>query len=528
MNLLGIFRGWQFGLCLALFPAPIARRVCLTTLLAMLGTAPPVCLAQQQSDSAEVQQPNNAAQAEQKVEYWIGTLQLGGFKLHLRLEVQRPEQETEKLSATLISIDQGNAEIPLDEVQFADGKLTFESQKIQAKYVGTLNESRDKAVGKFTQFGNTLDLELRKVDNPEVEQPARPQTPKPPFPYVSQDVWFENKTAGITLAGTMTVPLQGSNFPAVVLVTGSGPQDRDETLLQHKPFLVIADHLSRNGIAVLRYDDRGVGKSKGEFASSTTNDFAEDAAAAIEYLAERDDIDTQRIGVIGHSEGAIVASRLAASDQRLAHVVLLAGPGIPGSEVIISQAAAIATKSGQIDLQANLRKKMIDLILRDAPRAELEQQLDQMLGSAPEDAKSADQPTDQANADSTPSPSDQSRPDDKGQATRMLRLAFLQMDSPWFRQFLKHDPRVDLRKAQCPVLALNGENDLQVLPELNLPEVEKALAESPAKGHRCLKLEKLNHLFQESETGLPAEYGELTQTISTKVLDILTEWIKSH
>ena len=478
----------------------------------------------QPSDS---QSPDTSSLPTAQIEYWMGALQIGDLKLNLRLDVQSNEKQTR--SGKLISIDQGNAEIPLDSVSLANGKLEFDCQKIQAHYAGTLNEAGDTAAGTFEQFGNKFDLELRRVEDPMALMPERPQMPKPPFTYVSQDVTFENAAAGITLAGTLTVPAKGSNFPAVVLVTGSGPQDRDETLLQHKPFLVIADHLSRHGIAVLRYDDRGVGQSGGDFATSTTQDFAQDAAAAIGFLAARDDIDPGRIGLIGHSEGGNIATMLAASDRRLAHVIMLAGPGVPGSEVVISQAQAIADKSGQVDPHAQLRKQVIELVRRDAPREEIERVLDGFFGPANEGSATSETPiTAASDADTNENQPAQTDSTAEQQTNRMLRMAFRQMDSPWFRVFLKYDPRVDLRRTTCPVLALNGSLDLQILPDVNLPEIEKALAESTVEGHRCEKLDKLNHLFQESETGLPQEYGKLTQTISPAVLNMITEWIQRH
>jgi pimeloyl-ACP methyl ester carboxylesterase len=340
--------------------------------------------------------------------------------------------------------------------------------------------------------------------------------PKAPFNYESREVSIPNREAeGVVLSGTLTIPTEDAPFPAVVLVTGSGPQDRDESLMDHKPFLVIADYLSRHGIAVLRYDDRGIGKSTGNFAASTTEDFASDAKAVVEFLSQQKQIDTDRIGLIGHSEGGLIAAMLAASDERLAHAVMLAGPGLPGAEIIISQAQAIVAKSGQVDPHEDIRKQVIELIVNDASKEEIDKVIEAFVNLN----------NSQAASDESEDAADESSDD---QSMGLLKKAFQQMDSPWFRYFVKYDPRTDLRRVRCPILALIGANDLQVLADLNIPAIETALTESGIEGHRCERLEGLNHLFQESESGLPTEYGTITQTVSPVVLESITKWVKAH
>jgi pimeloyl-ACP methyl ester carboxylesterase len=456
---------------------------------------------------ASAQTPSKQT-AEDPVESWVGTLDVGPMKLRLRLDVQRDENG--QLAGTLISVDQGNASIPLDAISVSDQEMSFESKMLKASYTGTLNEAADEVTGTFTQLGRDLPLTLKTgVDLAELE-PERPQHPKEPFPYKTEDVTFENENAEkVTLAGTLTLPDGQGPFPAVVLVTGSGPQDRDESLMGHKPFLVIADHLTRNGIAVLRFDDRGFGKSTGSFLTATTADFAADTEAGIKYLAGRDEIDENRIGVIGHSEGGVVAGMLAANGNQLAHVVMLAGTGIPGKEVVRSQTKKMYELRGGDGNEAALIGKVVDAVAEDAT-------VDDVMAIA-----------DAHFAEMNGGDSDGDEEQRKGRA-QLLKAAVGQFATPGLRFFIKHDPTPDLRNAKIPVFALNGAKDRQVLADLNLTAVEEALAQSGTEGHRCERLEGLNHLFQTAETGLPEEYATITETMSPKVLEMLTEWVNEH
>ncbi len=261
---------------------------------------------------------------------WIGTLEVPGAKLRLQLNLKMAEG---KLTATLDSLDQGARGIPVNRVALESGKLTWTVDGIQASYEGTLNAEGDQFEGTFRQ-GQAFPLLLKRTAEP-APPPQRPQEPKPPFPYVSEEVTFPSKADGVTLAGTLTKPPGTGPFATAILISGSGPQDRDETLLGHKPFLVLADYLTRQGIAVLRYDDRGTAKSTGDFKAATSADFALDAEGALEFLRKRKDV--VRAGFIGHSEGGLIAPIVAARRRDVGFVVMLAGPGLPGEPIVRSQ-----------------------------------------------------------------------------------------------------------------------------------------------------------------------------------------------
>jgi pimeloyl-ACP methyl ester carboxylesterase len=284
-----------------------------------------------------------------------------------------------------------------------------------------------------------------------------------------------------------------------VLITGSGAQNRDEEIFGHKPFLVLADHLTRHGIAVLRYDDRGVGKSTGNFATATSEDFAADAWAAWQALAARPEIDRVRIGLVGHSEGGIIAPMLAAAHPEIAFVVMLAGTGVPGDQVMLRQAAAIMKASGASDdaIAANttLQQQVFAILREEKTTARIVERLQAI-----------------------------SVPGSKEASAALVK----QSSSPWFRFFATYDPAPALTKVRCPVLALAGQLDLQVLPAQNLPAIGAALKQGGNQRHTVLELPGLNHLFQPAKTGLPAEYAQIEETMAPAALDTVTTWIRQQ
>lgn len=336
--------------------------------------------------------------------------------------------------------------------------------------------------------------------------PVRPQEPRPPFPYRTEEVTFENPEAGITLAGTLTMPFKGRKFPAVVLLTGSGAQNRDEELFGHKPFLVLADHLTRSGIAVLRFDDRGVGGSGGDPATSTSVDFATDAAAAIEYLRTRREIDHGKTGLAGHSEGGFIAFMTAATHpDEVAFVVSMAGPGVSGEEVSVMQVEDIMLARGTPAETAKM--------YADKQRRDLEMFYDLDPGVV------------EANIDSIAAvmvPGFDFLVDD---IKEKARAQILGSNSPWARFFMAHDPAVDLIRVKCPVLALNGDKDLQIRASVNLPAIDYALEAGGNTDFEAIEYPGINHLFQTSETGAIEEYGQIEETISPAVLEDIADWI---
>ncbi len=440
---------------------------------------------------------------------WQGSLDLGESSLRIVFHIQAEDDGT--LSATMDSPDQGAAGIPVVRTTVENDELRLDLSNLQASYKGRLNPEEGVIEGTFEQRGMSFPLVLA----PQTEETGlnRPQEPKPPFPYAIQDVFFENREAGIELAGTLTVPDSDGPHPAVILISGSGPQDRDGTVLGHKPFLVLADHFSRNGIAVLRYDDRGFGESQGDFVTATTSDFATDAEAALHFLKTRGDVDAGAIGLIGHSEGGLIAPKVAASSSDAAFIVLLAAPGFPGRDIILKQAETLLILGGAdrsfankaTEINARLYRQVIDMPDPDMLSVELRQELTDIRSNL------STEEIQRLNVGSE-------RDDD------VVR----QLASPWMREFLMYDPRPTLQRVPVPVLALMGSNDRQVAALENASAIRKALELGENPDYTVETLPGLNHLFQSSQTGLPSEYGRIEETFNRDALDFITNWIKER
>ncbi len=318
-------------------------------------------------------------------------------------------------------------------------------------------------------------------------------------PYISKDVTFENKEAKVSLAGTLTLPDSTGKFPAVLLIAGSGPNGRNEIVAGHKLFLVLADYLTRHGIAVLRYDKRGIGGSTGDYAAATTTDFASDALAGVNYLLTVKQVDHRKIGLIGHSEGGIIAPIVADKSPNVAFVVLMGGSGVPGYKIILSQIAAINKASGVSDSSVNasvaIEKKLLNIVMAEKDSAKAAARLRRVLET--------ELKLTSAEADANIS----------------------QLLSPWYRSFLAYDPVPALRKLKCPVLAMWGSKDLQVPPAENLPAVEKALKSGHNKNFNVVEITGLNHLFQDARTGSPMEYASIKESISPRAMEVISKWI---
>jgi len=431
---------------------------------------------------------------------WTGALDTGTIKLRVVFHITNTE---DGLVATLDSPDQGMKGLPASAVKRDGASLKIEASRIGGGFQGKIAADLQSIDGQWTQGGSAVPLVLKRVkDQAELErnEPKHPQNPVKPYPYREEEVSYDNQAQNVTLAATLTLPEGKGPFPGVLLITGSGPQDRDESLLGHKPFLVLSDYLTRHGVAVLRADDRGVGKSTGVFAKATTADFATDAEAGVAYLKTRAEVDSHKIGLIGHSEGAIIAPMVAARNKDVAFIVMMAGTGVPGDQVIVAQSEAIDVASGKSPEEAarsaSKEREMLTLVETVGDQAALEKELkEKMAGDVPE---------------------------------AQIGMQISQITSPWFRYFLTYDPATALHKVKCPVLAINGALDKQVLPSQNLPVIRKALEEAGNTHFEIDELPGLNHLFQTAKTGSPMEYAQIEETMSPVALEKMADWIRKR
>ncbi len=436
---------------------------------------------------------------------WYGSLNIQGFELPLVFHISNAETG---YKATMDSPDQKAFGIPVSSVSYENNLFELKVEMAAIYYKGSLKD--DSLDGTFTQSGKELPLKLgHKASEKKIV--VHPQEPKKPYPYYTEDITFTNPKAAVTLAGTLTLPNQTGKYPAVILITGSGAQNRDEELLGHKPFLVLADYLTRNGIAVLRFDDRGFGSSTGDFKTATSADFATDVESAFAYLKNRKEIISNKIGLMGHSEGGIIAPMVSSENKDVAFIVLLAGTGIQGNELLLLQQKLIAKAGGlsdeMIDFTEKLNKKVFDFIIStDKKEVKLKESAIKMITdiikNTPKELK----------------PNGVSDEEIASQQTNELL-------NPWMLYFLRYNPAPTLEKVKCPVLAVNGEKDLQVPPKENLTAIEKALNKGGNKKVTIHEFPKLNHLFQECTTGSPTEYATIEQTFSPTALDYVTQWI---
>lgn len=423
---------------------------------------------------------------------WNGVLKVQGTQLRLSFNVTQTEHG---YSATMDSPDQKVTGIPVEKTAFENSILKLEIPSAQISYQGTLNKDH-VIVGTFSQNGQSFEMSLSK----EVIQKqvyARPQEPQKPFPYYTEEVKFENKTDHVTLAGTLSLPKKEGNFPAVILIAGSGKQNRDEEILRHKPFLVLSDYLTKKGIAVLRFDDRGAGESTGDYTKATTIDLARDVQAGVDYLKTRKEINKNKIGLIGHSEGGVIAPMIAGNSKDIGFIVLLAAPGLRGDKLLLLQKELLERQFGvpENDIQKGqeIFKGAYDII----------------LASSVNDQKLKNNLSNYA----------QSKFDDK------TAKSFVdQITNVWWYNFLRIDSATALAKVKCPVLALNGSKDLQVPATVNLEAIKKALTKAGNKNVTMKELPDLNHLFQECKTGSPLEYDSIEQTFSPIALEEISNW----
>ncbi len=439
---------------------------------------------------------------------WNGILKVQGTQLRIVFNITKIENG---FISTMDSPDQGAKGIPVTSTRFESQTLKLAALNLGIEYEGVLDKNNN-VVGNFKQGGMSFPLNLSK-EIAQKEKIVRPQEPTKPYPYYEEEVSFKNAKAGITLAGTLTLPKKEGRFPVVILISGSGPQNRNEELMGHKPFLVLADYLTKNGIAVLRFDDRGTAASTGDFKTATTPDFATDVEAGVAYLQTRKEIDKKKIGLIGHSEGGIIAPMVAVNSKDISFIVLLAGTGIPGDQLLLLQQELIGKDSHLSDAYLKLVKTIntgaFDIVSKSISTEQLKTDLTSYINQVIKDNPEAEKPKSMSQDD-------------------FVKLQVNQITSPWMVYFIKYNPAIALEKVKCPVLALNGEKDLQVPPKENLEAIKNVLTKGGNKKVTAIELPGLNHLFQECKTGSPAEYATIEQTFSPTALAEVLKWIQTQ
>jgi pimeloyl-ACP methyl ester carboxylesterase len=438
--------------------------------------------------------------------YWIGVGYIGVKELRIGIEVTRA-QEGPKVS--FASLDRGSVERSASNIVMDGRQLKFDVPTLKGSFEGTLDETGRRLAGVWQQSGMVMPVKLERGDKSAAIL-ERPQDPVRPLPYDEVEVRFPNDEAGIHLAGTLTVPRTAGPHPAALLISGSGPQDRNEEIYGHRPFLVIADDLTRRGIAVLRVDDRGVGGSTGTREAATSEDYAGDALAAVAFLRSRAEIDPRRIGLIGHSEGGLVAPMAAARDPEIAFVVLLAAPGLTGADIAVLQARTMLRAAGApesaIETQTRIQTRMLQVLRETTDEAVIRERGREILRE--ELVRAGDREATQLPA-----------------VERQLEPQIRRALTPWSRFFMIYDPRPALGRLRCPVLAMNGTTDAQVPAAENLSAIESALRAGGNAAVTIVPLPNLNHLFQTSATGALSEYAKIEETIAPIALETMGRWI---
>lgn len=418
---------------------------------------------------------------------WSGELKVQGMSLPLLFHIK---QDANGLSSTMDSPKQGATNIPLSATTFVDNLVTINAPALGLSYSGKLNT--DTIEGTFKQGGMEIPLTLAR-QNETVKPVNRPQTPKPPFDYTTDEVSFINPIDKNSLAGTLSTPKSFSKSgPIVIMITGSGSQNRDEEIFDHKPFAVIADDFAKTGIATLRLDDRGIGGSTKGTKNDTSANFASDISSAVRFLTAKG---FTNIGLLGHSEGGMIAPMVANNSKEVKFLVLMAGPGTPIDELLVQQNYLAGKLAGMTDEMLGASKKTNEAIyafIKNYEGSTYEKDLRYFL-------------------------------EKEGQ--KMDESAISQMTNPWLVYFIKFNPEKYLSKVKIPVLAINGSLDFQVPAAANLAAIEKSLTIAKNKNFETYEFEGMNHLFQESKTGALSEYGTIEQTISPKVLDKMSNWI---
>ena len=438
--------------------------------------------------------------------HWNGTTKRGDKEITFVFNIK---QENATYSTTMDVPTFRIAGIKPSATTFTNGKLIIDGSNVGMNYTGVFNTEAQQFEGIYKEGGIEMVINLKK-GTIKIEDSKRPQEPVKPYPYYEEEVIFKNNEANITLAGTLTLPNKNGKFPVVILISGSGPQDRDESFMGHKPFLVLSDYLTRQGIGVLRFDDRGVGESTGNFGKATTEDFSKDVLSAIAYLKTRNDVDIKNIGLIGHSEGGIIAPLAANNSKDVAFMVLLASTGISGTELSVMQSKTLREfhVKDEVAYEKNTRKA-IAIVISNKGESEIKKELTKHYNDFLRPIlTSLNVPEKNINA--------------------FIENQLKTSIQPWSRYFLQYNPADEIEKLQIPVLSLNGSKDTQVNAKINQEAIRQALIKGQNKNYKIVELENLNHFFQECETGKMDEYRKIEQTFSPTALNEIKKWVIEH
>jgi pimeloyl-ACP methyl ester carboxylesterase len=490
-------------------PARILARVTFAVIIFLAAQSISQVHARIESAPSALLQQTTVAQ--KKIDgIWVGILEVQGTRLSLIIRVT--QDSAGALSAKLDVPDQGASDLAIDSVILEGQTFRFEAKGLGLSYEGTMSNDGLEISGTLKQGPGTFPVTFKKADKaPKV---GRPQDPKPPYPYLDEEVSYKNNVDAIRITGTLTMPRTGGPFPAVLLITGSGSQDRNETIAGHRPFLVLADHLTRLGIAVLRVDDRGMGGTSPGSPNVTTENFVGDVLAGVEFLKSRKEINPRQIGLIGHSEGGMIAPMAAIRSKDIAFIVLMAGNGFANDEEILIQNDMLLSAQGFDDDSRRLARElyvaMFEVLKGKDSTAAAEKKIRDIVAAK----TAAMTPTQKKNLEPLLNVID----------TQIPQIYLLE----WFRFFLRYDARPTLRKVTIPVLAINGEKDMQVAAKANLDAIAAALKEAGNKDFSVVLMPGLNHMFQTTKTGLPMEYGDIEETISPAALKTMSDWILKH
>jgi uncharacterized protein len=452
---------------------------------------------------------------------WTGKIDAGTQKIEVILHITSTDQLI--FDATWDVPMQGANGLSSKSVVVASSKISIVLKDIPASYEGTLNTDGQSISGTWTQNGRQGALVFNRIGkNTTIETLKRPQTPNPPFSYNSEEIIYKGKTTGLNYGATFTYPKKGKAFKTVILITGSGPQDRDETILGHKAFAVIADYFTKKGTAVLRIDDRGVGKSTGDFNKSTSLDFANDVEEHINYLKGRSEVDPSKIGLCGHSEGGLIAPIVAARNKNVAFIISMAGPAEPIKSLMIDQTQNVLRSQGMTEPMVEAYGKLYDALVAANSTAKDSMEATQNLNLAVDQWKTE---TDNAIVLFTTGIKDQKTQDN------FIAEYVSTLRKPWFSFFINYDPKSAIENTTCPILAINGEKDIQVGSKSNIKVWNQIHENNIAKGKKQIIITKeykgMNHLFQKCKTCSAEEYGTIENTIEKDVLKAMVKFIKS-